>query len=373
MRIALVSPYDLDVPGGVQSHVLSLSEELASGGDDVIVVGPARRSRGRIRSVGSSIGLPFNDSVAPVALSPMVVRRVRRVLDEFSPDVVHVHEPAVPLVSNAAVLASRVPVVGTFHAWSDRRAAYTATRAALQPVMNRLAARIAVSPAAAEYHSASLGLPLGGFDVIPNGVDVARFADARPFPTMQEQQSLLFVGRLEPRKGVTQLIRAFVILKARHPDLRLYIVGEGPEREAAQGLVSGPLRTDVVFLGRVGEDELPRFFRSCDIFVSPALSGESFGIVLIEAMAAGRPVVASDIPGYRSVLRDSVNGRLVPPDDPAALARAVTALLENPNLANALAVEGRTDVDQYDWPTVARRVREIYLGLVAPDGPASPS
>lgn len=355
-----MSPYDLDVPGGVQSHVLALSEELASRGDDVIVIGPARRSRGRIRHVGGSVGLPFNDSVAPVALSPMVLQRVKRALRDFQPDVVHVHEPAVPLVSTAAVLASNAPVIATFHAWSDRRLAYTATRAVLKPVLHRLDAMIAVSPAAAEYHSESLGLPLGGFEVIPNGVNVSRFADARPFSTMQEQQNLLFVGRLEPRKGVTQLIRAFVIMKTTHPDLRLYIVGEGPEREAAQALVSGPLRTDVVFLGRVGDDELPRFFRSCTVFVSPALSGESFGIVLIEAMAAGRPVVASNIPGYRSVLRDGVNGRLVPPDDPAALARAVSALLDNPHLSDALAVEGRSDVNQYEWTTVTDRVRTIY-------------
>lgn len=360
MRVALVSPYDLDVPGGVQSHVLALADHLAEDGDDVVIVGPGRRSRGRIRAVGRSFGLPFNDSVAPLALSPLVHRRVARVLADFEPDVVHVHEPAVPMVSTSAVLASTAPVVATFHAWSERHAAYRGARPLLRPVLDRIDRRIAVSAAAASYHAAALGVSEAGFEVIPNGVDVDRFQRARPFAQMQEQPSLLFVGRLEPRKGLTVLIRAYVRLKTQIPALRLYVVGDGPEREEAQSLVSGPLRADVVFLGRVSDDELPRFFRSCDVFVSPALSGESFGIVLIEAMAAGRAVVASDIPGYRSVVRDGVNGRLVPPGDPVALAEALAALLTNDHLADALADEASSGLAVYDWSNVATRVREVY-------------
>lgn len=360
MRVALISPYDLDVPGGVQSQVLGLADHLTALGDDVVVVGPAARSRGRIRAVGSSTGLAFNDSVAPVALHPLVVQRVRRALSDFRPDVVHVHEPAVPMVSAAAVLTSPAPVVATFHAWSERRAAYSLARPLLRPVLARIDRRIAVSHAAAAYHAAALGEPEGTFEIIPNAVDVARFRDAKPFVPMRDQPSLLFLGRLEPRKGLTQLIRAFVLLKTELPDLRLYVVGDGPEREEAQALVSGSLRTDVVFLGRVTDEELPRFFRSCDVYVSPALSGESFGIVLIEAMAAGRPVVASDIPGHRSVVRDGVNGCLVPPGDPPALASAIRALFDNPALAKALADEGRAGVADYDWSAVAERVRAVY-------------
>jgi phosphatidyl-myo-inositol alpha-mannosyltransferase len=364
MRVALVSPYDIDVPGGVQSHVLHLADALRRFGDDVFVVAPGQRSRGGIRTVGGSVRIPFNDSVAPIALGPGTLRRTRAVLGEIAPDIVHVHEPAVPFVSVAAVSSDVAPIVATFHAWSDRDRAYRLARPALRRLLRGLAARVAVSPAAAAYHAAALGLPEGAFDVIPNGVDVARFATAQPFAAMREQECLLFVGRLEPRKGLEQFLHAVTILKATRPHLRAYVVGDGPERDRCQSLLPARLRSDVVFLGRVENEELPRFFTSCDLFVSPALGGESFGIVLIEAMAAGRPVVASNIPGYASVITDGVNGRLVPPRDPDALAAAIGALLDNPNLAAALAAEAVRGVQRYDWATVAGDLRRVYARVL---------
>lgn len=363
LRIALVSPYDLDVPGGVQSHVRHLATALRDRGDDVEVFGPGSEA-----PLGRSLKVPFNGSVAPVAPSPVSLRRLRAQLVAAAPDVVHVHEPVVPWAGLAAVRADVAPVVGTFHAWSASTRAYRLARPYGRRLLARLAAAVAVSDAAADYHARALGVPVGRFRVVPNGVDVARFADAAPIEEIvgSPRPSLLFVGRLERRKGLEPLIRAFTLLKTRRPDLRLYVVGDGPERDRCQQLLPARLRTDVVFLGRVGADELPRFFASCDLYVSPALGGESFGIVLLEAMAAGRPLVASDLPGYRSVARDGAQGRLVPPDDPRALADAIDALLDNPALREAMAVEGRRTVAAYDWPVVAARLRSIYRE-VAPD------
>lgn len=369
LRVALVSPYDLTVPGGVQHHVAQLAAALREQGDDVVVIAPGtgEASDPGTRLVGRSTRVPFNDSVAPLGLWPATARATLATLRRESPDVVHVHEPILPWVSLVATLRAPAPVVGTFHAWSERDRAYRAIRPLARVVAHRLAARIAVSDAAARYHAGALGLPAGSFRVVPNGVDVARFAGAEPFDELvdPERPALLFVGRLEPRKGLEQLVRAFTILKATHPGLRLRVVGDGRERDRCEQLLPARLRADVAFLGRVEHADLPRFYVSSDLFVAPASGGESFGIVLAEAMAAGCAVVASDIPGYRSVVTDGVDGRLVAPGDPRRLAAAVGALLDNPSLARAMADQGRQTVTDLDWPVVAARVRRIYLQALA--------
>lgn len=363
MRIVIASPYDLDVPGGVQAHVLDLAASLRAGGDEVTVIAPGERSRGHRIAVGGSVGVSFNDSVAPLALNPMAARRTAAAIRDLRPDVVHVHEPAVPFVSLAATLSADAPVVGTFHAWSERDRAYRIARPLARRLVSRLAARIAVSEAAARYHAGALGLPEGSFRIIPNAVDVERFRSARPIPG-DAPPTLLFVGRLEKRKGLEQLIRAYVMLKTERPDVRLLVVGEGPERDRCQALLPARLRSDVNFLGRVDHEDLPRFFRSADLYVSPALGGESFGIVLIEAMAAGTPVVASDIPGYRSVLKDGVHGLLVPPGDPKSLAGAIGELLGNESRRVSMGRDGQQAVRAYDWTSVTARIRDVYESVV---------
>jgi len=370
LRIAMVCPYDIDVPGGVQSHVLQVAAHMRARGDHVQVLAPGNRSRGAITAVGSSLRVPFNDSVAPLALAPTAAVRVRRALAAFAPDVVHVHEPMVPMTSLAAATAGGAPCVGTFHAWSDSAIAYRLARPVARRIATSLSGRIAVSEAAATYHAAALGLRPADFQVVPNGVEVDRFANARPLDSMRASTALLFVGRLEPRKGLATLVSAFAMIKERHPDVRLFVVGEGPQREAAQAGLPMGLRSDVVFLGRVDHDELPRLYRSADLYVSPALGGESFGIVLAEAMAAGATVVASDIPGYRSVVTDGVTGVLVAPDDPGALARELSALLDDPERARALARRGRRDVARLDWSVVAEQVRAVYVAALRDSPPA---
>jgi phosphatidyl-myo-inositol alpha-mannosyltransferase len=385
VRIALVSPYDLTVPGGVQSHVDHLATALRATGDEVVVVGPGRVAAqqgggagGRggpagagHRSVGTSVAVPFNGSVAPIGLAPTTARRTVRVLREVAPDVVHVHEPLVPWAGLACLRAGVAPVVGTFHAWSDSDRAYKLARPLGRSILGRLDAAVAVSDAAAAYHAGALGVAPSRFTIVPNGVDVRRFADAEPFAELRGdgRSTLLFVGRLERRKGLEPLIRAFTLLKTERPDLRLLVVGDGPERERCEALLPARLRADVVFLGRVEQDDLPRYYASCDLYVSPALGGESFGIVLLEAMAAGATIVASDLPGYRSVVRDERQGRLVPPGDPRALADAIRGLLDNAALRAAMADEGRRTVDAYDWAVVAARLRELYTHAISSSEP----
>lgn len=373
MRVALVCPYDLQVPGGVQNHVGSLAAALRDLGDDVTTLSPGAPATADAThvAVGRSIGIPFNDSVAPIALWPGAARRTVATLRRLRPDVVHVHEPTVPWVSLAATLRSPAPVVGTFHAWSDDDRAYRLARPLLRRVVDHLAAKVAVSQAAAGYHAGALGLSTAAMRVIPNAVEVPRFAGATPMEELRTdgEEILLFVGRLERRKGLEQLIRAFPILKTQRPGLRLLVIGDGPERDACQSLLPARLRVDVDFLGRVGQGELPRFYATADVFVAPALGGESFGIVLLEAMAAGTPVVASDIPGYRSVVTDGVNGRLVPTADPRALAAAIGALLDNHALRAALAQQGRATAADHDWPVVAQRLRTLYLEVTGAAAP----
>lgn len=365
MRVALVSPYDLDVPGGVQAHVLELAGALRASGDEVVVIGPGGSGPDRV-GVGRASKVRFNGSVAPLALDPRAIRRVGDALSTFQPDVVHVHEPMVPWVGPAAVLRGPRPVVATVHAWSDHDRLYRLARPAVQRLIRRVDAWTAVSDAAAQYHAAALGLPRGRFRIVPNGVHVDRFAQAQPFREQvdPDRPLILFVGRLEPRKGLDVLVRAFVGLKAHHPRARLAIVGDGDERDRCQSLVPAGLRPDVTFLGRVPADDLPRWFATADLFVAPARGGESFGIVLIEAMAAGATVVASDIPGYRSVATHDRTACLVPPGDHAALATALGDLVANAGRRSSLAAAAREQVRQYDWEVLATQVREVYGGAV---------
>jgi phosphatidyl-myo-inositol alpha-mannosyltransferase len=378
VKVALVSPYALDVPGGVQAHVVALGAALRDQDHEVTVLGPgggdvdpkARRPDATVRDatvdLGRHLRVPFNGSVAPVALDPRVARTTRRALARIAPDVIHVHEPLVPWAGLAAATSDVAPVVGTFHAWSDASRLYRAARPIARRVLDHLAVALAVSDAAASYHAGALGRSPSSFRVVPNGVDVARFATAQPLPELVEpdRPTLLFVGRLERRKGLEPLIRAFTRLKADRPDLRLLVVGDGPERARCEALLPPRLRQDVTLLGRIADDDLPRAYATADLYVAPSLGGESFGIVLLEAMAAGRPIVASDIPGYRSVATDGRQGRLVPPGDPVALAGAIAALLDNPALRGAMAEDGRRTVAAYDWARVAERVADAYRDAV---------
>jgi phosphatidylinositol alpha-mannosyltransferase len=367
VKIALVCPYDWSRHGGVRAHVAALAEYLRDD-HEVRVFAPASGALpadGFVTGVGRPVPIPFNGSRAPIPASPLAARRVVRAIAAFAPHVTHVHEPLAPLVSLAAAAFAPNPLVATFHAWSDSARLYHFVAPAGRRILARLDARVAVSPAAQSYAADALGVPLADFRVVPNGVDVDAFARATPIPELRdpERPLLLFVGRLEPRKGLDVLIRAYLRLRAARPRLRLCVVGEGPERQRCQQMVPPSIRPDVLFVGAVDEADKARYHASADVFVAPNTGGESFGIVLLEAMAAGVPVVASDIPGFRSVLKDGRQGRLVPANDAFALADALGPLLSNDRLRAAMAREGRATAAEYAWPVVGERIETLYRSV----------
>jgi phosphatidylinositol alpha-mannosyltransferase len=362
MRVALACPYAWDATGGVQVHVRQLAARLRDRGHEVLVLAPAESppTEPYVRAVGRPIRIPYNGSVAPVALGPGSARRVREELRSFHPDVVHAHEPLTPSTSMFATLWAEAPVVGTFHAYADRALLFSAAAPILRPVWDRLAARLAVSRAAAEFVELRFGGEL--VRIVPNGADVDLFAGAEP-ADLPPGRRILFVNRLDPRKGFGVMIDAFASIVAEEPEALLVVAGDGAERDAVERL-AGPIRERVVMLGNVPHGELPSYHAACEVFCGPAVGRESFGIVLVEAMAAGLAVVASDIPGYREVVRHQVEGLLVPPRDPEDLAEAVVGLLRDRRRAQALGRAGRDRAARYSWDAVVAELESVYGEVV---------
>jgi len=362
VRVALACPYAWDAPGGVQVHVRQLARRLEEGGHEVMVLAPSRGLPGDsfVVPVGLPVRVPFNGSIAPIAPWPSCARRVERALARFRPDVVHVHEPLVPGTSMFATRNRRAPVVATFHAYADRAIAFSLMAPLLRRVWRRLSARIAVSNAAASF--VARRFPGDGIRVIPNGVDTEKFARAAP-ARLPDGRKLLFVNRLEPRKGFTVMVDAFDRLATTHSDLLLVVAGDGPERDSIDRLAPS-VRERVVMLGNVPHDRLPQFHAACDVFCAPATGRESFGIVLVEAMASGLPVVATDIPGYREVVRDGVDGLLVRPEDQEAVAEGVGRLLDDSDLSKRLAETGRRSAERYSWDSVGGEIEAVYREVV---------
>ncbi|MGH2766515.1 MAG: glycosyltransferase family 4 protein [Actinomycetota bacterium] len=362
MRVALACPYAWDAPGGVQIHVRQLAIRLRDLGHRVLVVAPSASPprESFVRTVGRPIRLPYNESVAPVSPTPGARVRVRAALREFRPEVVHAHEPLVPGVGMFAVRATGRPVVGTFHAFADRSLLFSAAAPILRPLWRRLDARIAVSDAAAAFVRARFRED--GLRVIPNGVEVELFAGAEPAP-LPPGRRILFVNRLDPRKGFRVMVEAFRRLALERPDVLLVVAGDGRGR-AAFGDLPIEVRARVVMLGSVAHADLPRYHAASEVFCAPATGRESFGIVLVEAMAAGLPVVASDIAGYREVVRDGIEGILVPPRDPGALAEALGRILDDPANRTALGRAGRERARRFSWDGVAGEVEAVYREVV---------
>jgi phosphatidylinositol alpha-mannosyltransferase len=365
MRIGIVCPYSLDVPGGVQSHVQELAEALLALGHEVSVLAPADEDSPLppyVVAAGRSVPFPYNGSVARITFGPVSATRVRRWLRGGRFDVLHVHEPFVLSVSMLAVFAARGPVVATFHTAMTRSRAMAAAQGALQLILERITARIAVSALARKVQVEHLG---GGAVEIPNGVTVARYANARPLPGWPGAGGAVgFLGRFtESRKGFPVLRDAFVTLARRRPAVRLLVAGPGEVDEAG---LPADLRDRVSFIGRITEPDKPRMLRSVDLYVAPNTGGESFGMILTEAMAAGTPVVASDLDAFRRVLDGS--GALFPAGDPAALAAVLGELLDDPARRAAMAAEAARVVAAYDWPVLAQRVVEVYESAIEASG-----
>lgn len=371
MRIGIVCPYSLDVPGGVQNHVQDLAEALISLGHEVSVLAPADEHGPLppyVVPAGRAVPVRYNGSVARLTFGPLSAARVRRWLHTGRFDVLHVHEPFTPSLSMLAVWAARGPVVATFHTAMTRSRTMAAAQGALQLILERITARIAVSELARRVQVEHLG---GGAVEIPNGVMVDRYASAAPLPGWPGGSGALgFLGRFsEPRKGFGVLRDAFVRLAERRPGLRLLVAGPGEADEALATVPAG-LHDRVTFLGRVAEPDKPRMLRSVDLYVAPNTGGESFGMILTEAMAAGTPVVASDLDAFRRVLDGA--GELFPAGDPAALAAVLGRLLDDQPGRAALAARARQVVAGYDWPVLARRVVEVYESAIEAAGGGQP-
>ena len=362
MRIGIVCPYSFDIPGGVQNHVRDLAEVLIGLGHQVSVLAPAESEDDLpdyVVSVGRSMSVPYNGSVARVAFGPISAARVRRWLRDGEFDVLHVHEPMAPSLGMLACVAARGPVVATFHTAMSRSRVLTAAQGILQPVMEKLTARIAVSALARKVQVEHLG---GGAVEIPNGVDVARYADAAPLDGWPGDGGAIgFLGRFtESRKGFSVLHDAYRVVARDRPGLRLLVAGPGDPREALDGQPAD----GVTFLGKVSESDKTRMLRSVDLYVAPNIGGESFGMVLTEAMAAGTPVVASDLDAFRRVLDGGRAGAMFPVGDSAALASTLAELLDSPRRRTELTEHARKVVATYDWPVVAQRVLEVYATAI---------
>ncbi|MET8350389.1 MULTISPECIES: glycosyltransferase family 4 protein [unclassified Micromonospora] len=375
MRIGIVCPYSFDVPGGVQNHVMDLAEALIALGHQVSVLAPADEDSplpAYVVSAGRAVPLPYNGSVARIAFGPVSTARVRRWITNGDFDVLHVHEPLTLSLSLLAVLSARGPVVATFHTAMTRSRVLAAAQGVLQIVLERITARIAVSALARKVQVEHMD---GGAVEIPNGVAVAKFTDAEPLPgwpgecTPGTGGTLGFLGRFtEARKGFPVLRDAFVELAATRPELRLLVAGPG-DADDLYDQFPAELRERVTFLGLVSEPDKARMLRSVHLYVAPNTGGESFGMILTEALAAGTTVVASDLDAFRRVLDGGRAGRLFPTGDPAGLRDALADLLDDPAGRAELSVCGDQVVANFDWPVVARRVLEVYAAAIeATDG-----
>jgi phosphatidylinositol alpha-mannosyltransferase len=366
MKIGLVCPYTWNVPGGVQSHVRDLAEALIDLGHQVSVISPADDDvplPSYVVPAGRAVPVPYNGSVARLSFGFLSASRVRRWVRDGDFDVLHVHEPAAPSLSLLACWVATGPIVATFHTANPRSRAMHAAEPVLQSALEKISARIAVSEAARTTLVEHLG---GDAVLIPNGVAVHRYAKADPLPGWPgEGGAIGFLGRFdEPRKGLAVLLSAFGEIAPRRPGLRLLIAGRGDAEEALDQ-VSPEVRDRVVLLGMVSEEDKARVLHSVEVFCAPNTGGESFGIVLAEAMAAGAPIVASDLEAFRRVLRGGQAGELFTVGDPADLARAAERLLDDPPRRASLSAAAADAVRAYDWPVVARDVVRVYETVVS--------
>ncbi|HEX2192094.1 MAG TPA: glycosyltransferase family 4 protein [Acidimicrobiales bacterium] len=351
MRVGLVCPYSLSLPGGVQGQVLGLARALRTAGHEARVLGPCDGPPPEVGVVplGNTIAALANGSVAPLAPDlPCVLRTIRAIRDEEF-DVLHLHEPLAPGPTLTSVVLSLTPTVATFHA-AGGSAAYRWLRPLTRWLGRRLTLRCAVSEDARDMAAQALG---GEYVLVHNGIDIERYAKATPSPT--DGPTVVFLSRHESRKGLGVLLAALEHLPS---DVRLWVASDGPETATLRARWGDNPR--VQWLGRLTEEEKAERLRGADVLCAPSLHGESFGMVLLEGMAASTPIVASDLPGYRNVARHGVEALLVPPGDPVALAKAITRVLEEPATAATLVAGGEARAAEFSMDGLAARYLDLY-------------
>jgi phosphatidyl-myo-inositol alpha-mannosyltransferase len=368
VRIGVVCPYSFDVPGGVQGHVVDLAKALRTLGHQVDVLAPADEDTPLpefVRPAGRAVGIPYNGSVARLSFGPVSYTRVRRWIHAHDFDVLHLHEPTAPSLSMLALMLADGPIVATFHTSTHRSRTLSAFQVVLQPFLEKITARIAVSALARRVQVEHLG---GDAVEIPNGVDVEFFSRAKPLPGYpREGGTVGFVGRFtEPRKGMPILLDALRMLLPEFPELRLVVVGGGDQDELRRQ--AGPALADrLELLGQADDEVKARMLAGVDVYCAPNTGGESFGMILTEAMAAGTAVVGSDLDAFRRVLDDGRAGTLFRMGDPVGLADALRGMLNEPQRRGELVANARRRVAAYDWPVVAGQVLRVYEQAIAAD------
>lgn len=355
MRVGLLCPYSLSIPGGVQGQVLGLARALRRRGHETRVLAPCDGPPpdAFVTPLGKSVPAAANGSVAPLAPDPAAQLRTMRALWDEDFDILHLHEPFAPGPCMTALMIKPAPTIGTFHA-AGESFAYKHMGAGTRFLNRRLDLRCAVSEDARRLASSAVS---GAFILLYNGVELAAYRAGDPWPT--EGPTIFFCGRHEPRKGLAVLLEAMAGLPG---DVRLWVGSDGPETAALQARWAGDPRVE--WLGRLSDEEKVARLRGADIFCAPSLRGESFGVVLIEAMAAETPIVASELPGYANVARAGEDAELVLPGDPRALAAAITRVLEDGELARRLVASGRLRAEEFSMDRLADRYVELYGSLV---------
>jgi phosphatidyl-myo-inositol alpha-mannosyltransferase len=367
-RIGIVCPYGWDTPGGVQSHIRDLAEYLIRQGHYVSVLAPAIEDEGLpeyVISAGRPIAVPYNGAVARVLFGPIAFSRVRQWLANGKFDVIHLHEPAIPSISLLACWAAEGPMVGTFHAASKRQKVTFAVAPFLEPVIEKLGARIAVSEAARETLTEHLDTDA---IVVPNGIYASRYRDGA-FDSRWTGNTIGFIGRFEePRKGLDILVAALPAIVLAVPDIKVFIAGPGDSDSALKN-IDPVLRERLTFLGRISENDKADFLASVGLYIAPNTGGESFGIILAEALAAGASVVASDIPAFDSLLGHGKYGTLFESENPKDLSQKVISLLQDPVGRRSIAERGKLYAQEFDWDVVAEKIYDVYeMAMVGGSG-----
>jgi len=372
MKIALVSPYDFIHPGGVVNHILALYDQLREMGHEVRIIAPASRSvqneDERFLHIGKARPLPVRGTTIRISLSLRLASKIKEVLSREKFDIIHLHEPFMPMLCSAVLRFSDSVNIGTFHACRGSPGynfGWPISKLMLCRRRRKLAGKIAVSKTAMDY--ASEHVP-GQYTIIPNGIDLEHFSpDVLPIERFADGKiNILFVGRLEKRKGLDHLLKAYHKVKKEHANCRLIVVGPGVRfRRKYEIYVRRHRLADVVFVGMVDYDELPRYYKTADIFCSPATGRESFGIVLLEAMALGKPVVATSIEGYAGVITNGEEGYLVPPKDDKELARSLMALINDESLRQQMGARGLITAREHDWKKIALLVADYYTEMLS--------
>lgn len=373
MKIALVSPYDYAYPGGVNNHIACLEERFTRMGHEVKIIAPSSNPQktsesGNAIVIGKPVPIRASGSVVRCSVSPKLLfsDRIKKMLEQEKFDVVHIHEPMMPALAISVLhhSSSKELVVGTFHATRSNSWGYMIWKPLLKKWMAKIEGKIAVSDAAMGFIDRYFP---GDYRIIPNGIDLQRFSDkVAPIEKYRDGKlNILFVGRLEKRKGFKYLLGAYGRVKKGFPQCRLIVVSPpGRLCKKYEKIAERRNLKDVVFAGYVSDEDLPRYYNTADIFCAPATGWESFGMVLLEAMATGKPIVATDIPGYAGLISQGVEGLLVKPSDEKALAGAILTLLKDKPMREKMGESGKKKAQDYSWDVVAQKVMDYYQYLL---------